>query len=587
MPSVITGRDPGGRMKREPQPDLEGASLPPLDVEVQANQLSERRMINARWFAAIVLMAGAAVTLLLAAIHVALGPRARFSRVDAVLRREATGGARRAGRLTSEGYEDGTPILRSRVEQIDDTGRLEAFGHIIVNLGELQERPVTADRESGNSRGAILQAQSLPPEIIFGSSRPQSPPQNMSAYADDDEDFQTPTTTPLGAPINLTVIPKVRVSDSPNQHVVVAKPGDNLDEILAAVGAGTRDTQAITALMSRTSSEPETFDGGEKITILKNDTPINPRILRISIERPGRPKFMAALADDGRYVRVAAPNAGEDQNHANAKADFGGRRPSSAQSLGESLEALAGSGVVDHSLIDMATRLYAHNTDLQASTSARDSAELLYRLSNPRQPELIFAALTLNDRKYRYYQFSAADDGSTDYYDRDGHSVTEPLLRRPVADSRLGDGFGWRIHPILGVRLFHKGVDYDAPFGSPVVAAGAGVIETIDQEWGYGRYVRIRHDLGYETTYAHLSGIAPGLHVGERVRQGETIAYVGSTGLSTGPHLYYEVSINGHRVDPRQIYLGSGRILAGRVLDEFEKLRDRIDLLCRASGPHG
>lgn len=115
------------------------------------------------------------------------------------------------------------------------------------------------------------------------------------------------------------------------------------------------------------------------------------------------------------------------------------------------------------------------------------------------------------------------------------------------------------------------------PYGSPIAAAGSGVIEIIGQQWGYGKYVRIRHDLGYETTYAHISSVPPGLKVGDTVHQGETIAYVGSSGLSTGPHLYYEVYINGHNVDPLSIRLADGRVLSGKILASFLQTQRRID----------
>lgn len=167
---------------------------------------------------------------------------------------------------------------------------------------------------------------------------------------------------------------------------------------------------------------------------------------------------------------------------------------------------------------------------------------------------------------------------------RPARSGSQFLLRKPVAAGRLGDGFGWRIHPILLDRRFHRGVDYAAPFGSPIVAAGAGVVEKIDQEWGYGKYVRVLHDFGYETTYAHISSVPRGLHVGARVHQGQTIAYVGSTGLSTGPHLYYEVRINGRDVDPLRIRLRAGRILDGKMLEAFNEARFHTDILLQASG---
>ena len=155
-----------------------------------------------------------------------------------------------------------------------------------------------------------------------------------------------------------------------------------------------------------------------------------------------------------------------------------------------------------------------------------------------------------------------------------------------MAAGRLGDGFGWRTHPVLHDRRFHEGVDYAAPYGSPIAAAGAGVVEKIDQEWGYGKYIRVRHDQGYETTYAHVSGFPRGMRVGARVRQGETIAYIGSTGLSTGPHLYYEVRINGQNVDPLRIRLEAGRLLSAGELTAFHQQREKLDQLIAASAAH-
>ena len=157
------------------------------------------------------------------------------------------------------------------------------------------------------------------------------------------------------------------------------------------------------------------------------------------------------------------------------------------------------------------------------------------------------------------------------------------LMKKPVLAGRLGDGFGWRIHPILRDRRFHEGVDYAAPFGSPIVAAADGMIEIIGEEAGYGKYVRVRHDFGYETTYAHISGVPRGLKVGSRIRRGQTIAYVGSTGLSTGPHLYFELRVNGHYADPLQANLRAGRVLDGGTLAAFQAARRRTDSLVQAT----
>ena len=134
---------------------------------------------------------------------------------------------------------------------------------------------------------------------------------------------------------------------------------------------------------------------------------------------------------------------------------------------------------------------------------------------------------------------------------------------------------------MLGDRRFHEGVDYAAPFGSPIVAAGAGTVEVIDAQWGYGKYIRIKHDQGYETTYAHVSGYPAGIAVGARVRQGQPIAFIGSTGLSIGPHLYYEVRVNGRDVDPLRVRLPGSLMLTADRLASFEVRKERVDMLVK------
>lgn len=575
-------------MRRErPRLDLMIGSSLPLNVELETGRLLNHRAVNARWLTALVLLAGAAATLMLGAIHITVATRARLPIAPAAPRRVVMGGARRADRLTSGGYQNKTGIIRTSIEQIDDRGHAEAFVHIIARLAKLHDASIARDQQATDSRFAgfqsMLPKRSLPREVLFGSSGNEASPANTSSYAAPDDEQRITTTSPLGDPINVTVMPKAPSDDSSSQRIIVAKAGETLAQILIAIGTTVQDALAIAAaLASPTSAGLEKFAGGERIVILMSSAPANPPILKISIERPGMPELAAALSDDGRYVRILDMAAAKE-NHTETVLDSVDLHPSFSETLVESLRAVAEESSVESSLIDEVMRLCAHDIDLGTQVSSSDTAELFFNSNNFGQPRLAFAALTINGQTDSYYQFTAPDDDSTDYYNADGRSVTESLLRKPVAAGRLGDGFGWRIHPVLRDRRFHKGVDYAAPYGSPVVAAVAGVIENIDQQWGYGKYIRIRHDLGYETTYAHLSGIARDLHVGDRVRQGQTIAYVGSTGLSTGPHLYYEIRINGREVDPLRIRLRSGRVLEGPTLAAFQKVRDRIDLLLRES----
>ena len=152
-------------------------------------------------------------------------------------------------------------------------------------------------------------------------------------------------------------------------------------------------------------------------------------------------------------------------------------------------------------------------------------------------------------------------------------------MRKPVADGFMTSPFGWRVHPLTHTSELHSGVDWAAPFGTPIFAAGNGTIEEIGVKGGYGKYVRVRHANGYETAYGHMTAFARGLDVGSRVRQGQVIGFVGSTGLSTGAHVHFEILINDRFVDPMKIKLPRGRVLDGAPLAQFEKDREQLDSL--------
>ncbi|WP_426433847.1 M23 family metallopeptidase [Bradyrhizobium genosp. P] len=305
--------------------------------------------------------------------------------------------------------------------------------------------------------------------------------------------------------------------------------------------------------------------------------------MKVSIERADSSVVAVGRSDAGQYQAIVPDQPDIASRTERLLRDSVDTQSVSGETLRDGLNALARSNHVDEAIVAEFTRLCSRDFDLDGPLGGADVAKIIYASNELGQPELVFVDLTAGGQTRRYYRFTAPDDGSSDFYDDDGHSITRFLLRKPVVSGRLGDGFGWRIHPILGDRRFHEGVDFAAPYGSPIAAAGAGAIETVGYERGYGKYVRVLHDRGYETTYAHIAGVPHGLKVGDRVRQGQTIAYVGSTGLSTGPHLYYEVRINGRNVDPLRMKLSGGRVLQGDLRDAFDRHRDSIDQLAAAS----
>jgi murein DD-endopeptidase MepM/ murein hydrolase activator NlpD len=569
-----------------------------------------RRVVDMKWLAALLLMATGAI-LMFDAVWTSLDSGLPGATAPVVSRRLATGhDLQRADRLMPVERPSERDVIRTRIEQLADDGSgTKSFTHVTVRLARASrhlhtpEIPVDegpaettlsaatpaapAAHDPAPTAVAVASAgdKALPTEIQFGASRPPLPTQ-ASAFSATDE--ASPAPTPPGVPINLTVIAKSAGTVGPERRIILARAGDTLDSILTALGVSVQDAGAIAALLRPHSWFGRvTLAGDESITVLQDRAQGHARPWQISLTRDGKAERVAALSDAGPYVPVAphpraaavAPDAGQDAVALPGR--FATRW--SGMKLRESLQRLAQDNRIASSLVGDIVRLCAKDVDLEAAISAPDTAELLYSLNAQGKPELAFAALTLDGRTHRYYRFTAPDDGVTDYYDADGHSVTASLIHKPVADGRLGDGFGWRVHPILRDRRFHEGVDYAAPFGSPIGAAGAGVVEKIDQQWGYGKYVRIRHDFGYETTYAHISGVPRGLKVGMRIHPGQTIAYIGSTGLSTGPHLYYELRVNGRYADPLLTHLRAGRVLDGDVLAAFHRARARIDLLLQAS----
>ncbi len=227
-------------------------------------------------------------------------------------------------------------------------------------------------------------------------------------------------------------------------------------------------------------------------------------------------------------------------------------------------------------------RLFSYSLDLQRDIHPGDRFELLFdRYSEADGTvadygEIRYAALHNGGRQMQFYRFETKP-GVFEYFDGKGDGVRRALLATPLDSARITSSFGKRRHPILGYSRMHRGVDFGAPTGTPIRAAGDGTVVSRGWKGAYGRYIRIRHRGGYQTAYAHLSRYAKGSRQGRRVKQGQIIGYVGSSGLSTGPHLHYEVLINGRQVNPVRLKLPSGKSLKGEALERFRLHREEID----------
>jgi murein DD-endopeptidase MepM/ murein hydrolase activator NlpD len=303
--------------------------------------------------------------------------------------------------------------------------------------------------------------------------------------------------------------------------------------------------------------------------------------VRVSIYEDGVHQATVARADDDAFVRGDEP--------ASLPEAFANAEPQTVPTGGpprlyDAVYETALEQQIPKPLIDQLIRIFAFDVDFQARVNPGDSMEVLHSMADPSdpdagEPEVLYASLNVGATPKRFYRFRTPDDGIVDYYDEDGKSAKKFLIRKPVPVARLTSSFGYRRHPILGRMILHAGVDYAAPRGTPIVAAGNGIIEKAGRSSGYGNMIEIKHTNGYETVYGHQSKFAKGIAPGVRVRQGQVIGYVGSTGLSTGPHVHFEIRVNKQPVDPLRIRLPRGRVLQGEYLQAFEHERERIDAL--------
>jgi murein DD-endopeptidase MepM/ murein hydrolase activator NlpD len=226
-------------------------------------------------------------------------------------------------------------------------------------------------------------------------------------------------------------------------------------------------------------------------------------------------------------------------------------------------------------------RAYSWDVDFQRGIHPGDGFEVMFeRLHETDGPavfngDIVYAALSLQGVRHAMYRHTMAN-GDIDYFDKKGRSAKKTLMRTPIDGARLSSGFGRRKHPILGYTKMHRGLDFAAPRGTPIYAAGNGTIEHAGRNGAYGKYIRIRHNGTYKTAYGHMRRLVRGMRKGKRVRQGQIIGYVGTTGRSTGPHLHYEILRGGRQVNPRRLKMPSGRKLKGSELARFQSARALI-----------
>ncbi len=378
------------------------------------------------------------------------------------------------------------------------------------------------------------------------------------------------TLTAVGLLVSRMNRTHVGPSDTSCETVVVVAPGDTLGKLLSAQGISARDIDAIAKMLRKDAGVSTLRADNDKIEFVRasDDAPVTRMILR-----PGPWRVVELTCDDAGTWRCAAHDIERDTRAVYRAGEIRD---------GDSFY-LAGSraGIPAGILADVYD-LLAFEMDFERDIRAGQRFSVLYeenfhdgaKIDNGHVIAVWFEALRGNVKMYRFRK----SDGTIGYYDENGNGAIKSLKRTPINNARITSSFNLRRkHPVLGFTRAHKGVDFRASTGTPIPSAGAGRVVARGFNKGHGNYVKIRHNGSYETLYAHMSRFAKGVGVGTNVRQGQTIGYVGSTGMSTGPHLHYEIIKNGKHVNPMTVKLPAISNLGTGDKDRFLKYRALID----------
>ena len=374
--------------------------------------------------------------------------------------------------------------------------------------------------------------------------------------------------------------PETTAPDGPIEQIIQVQKGDTLMSVLADAGIKLDEAHAAIAALSDVFSPRQLMPGQPiKLTLAPGD--------QSDAETDGssQPQLqLVALSLQPSVARNVELTRGLDGAFTAQSTDVPLHREM-ARAAGSIQSSLFEAGQADGVPIEVMSEIihaFSYDVDFQREIQPGDRYEVLYERYADGDGKLakigniLYASLTLSGRQLRLYRYTMAD-GRIDWFNPKGDSVRKALLRTPVDGAKITSGFGMRMHPILGYSLMHKGVDFGAPIGTPIYAAGDGVIQQIGPFSSYGNYIRIKHTTQYATAYGHISRFAGGLHIGSRVHQGQVIAYVGMTGRATGPHLHYEVLVSGKQINPQSIKLPTGEKLQGRELKAYLALVANID----------
>ena len=483
------------------------------------------------------------------------------------------------------------PLTAAALDIATDVYGTDVDGEVAVNQTAMPDDFVPSRAISDQGAADFVRAMIGAPFAVDGAG----PALAYAALAPSLQELASqPSGAVTGVAENVTVVPKTTLASGESlgrteRFLTVRELGPLADTLLR-----NGFTPAQVGMVERTLASLMPAAGlpaGIRLRILYGPLGTGATSLvpyRMSIYRPeGAPgdRHIAtvALSDNGQYVVGLQPDwvdfPAEDVEQINV-----GNLPSIYRSIWET----GRKHDLSDATIERIIAMFAYDIDMTKRIAAGDTIEILEAgdTGDGSGEELLYVGLTLSGTTRQLYRFTT-DDGVVDFYDPDGETGKRFLNRRPLeGGGTLRSRFGYRIHPIFKTRRLHTGVDLAARTGTPIYAAGDGVITHYKWQSGYGNKVEIQHVNGYETAYGHMSRYAEGLSAGSHVRQGQVIGYVGSTGQSTGPHLHFEIKINGNLVDPLSVKLPKDNVLAAQYREEFDQTIAQInDLMAREPAP--
>lgn len=350
--------------------------------------------------------------------------------------------------------------------------------------------------------------------------------------------------------------------------VLIVEKGDNFIGVLQRVGMEYAEASQAVAALKKAGFDVRSLRAGQKINITKTvDVPFGELLSvdKIVLEPSANIKYTVTRNEDEKYVAEAEQQELKTENKIVKGV------------IHSSLSAAMSNAGVPSNIVSNFTNIFRYKVNFRSGIHDGDTFKVLFDRKMTadgrvfKNGNILYAELQLGKNRIALYRYKDSS-GNIDYYDEKGLALKRGLVRKPLefSSARISSRFGWRRHPILKQRILHSGVDYAAPTGSRIYASGDGVVTRAQWVGGYGRYVTIKHNSEYSTGYAHMSGFARGIRPGVRVKQGQVIGFVGSTGRSTGPHLHFEVIKNGKKVDPLKIQAATGANLTGKELQRFK-----------------